>query len=280
MTRLAARRVRSDDDDSAVGTLYILHGFFGAGRNWASFARRLVELRPDWSAVLVDLRLHGDSRDLEGPHTMAAAADDVVALHEALREEGSVTAAPALIGHSFGGKVALEVTARLAPVPVQTWVIDSTPAAGGRGGSADRMLARLEASPSSFPDRDAAASWIAAGGFDEATARWMATNLERRGERWFWSLDDRGLRELLDDFAATDSWPVLESPPAASDIHFVRASTGSILAREHVERIHALIARGAPVALHELEGGHWLHVDNPDGLLALVADRLPRVQVP
>jgi hypothetical protein len=31
------------------------------------------------------------------------------------------------------------------------------------------------------------------------------------------------------------------------------------------------------VALHELEGGHWLHIDNPDGLLELVADRLPRL---
>src|SRR6201999_468457 len=52
--------------------LLVLHGIFGSGRNWGSIARRLVEARPEWGAVLVDLRLHGQSREGFGaPHTMA-----------------------------------------------------------------------------------------------------------------------------------------------------------------------------------------------------------------
>src|SRR4051812_24710793 len=42
--------------------LLVLHGIYGAGRNWGSIARRLVEARPEWGAVLVDLRMHGQSR--------------------------------------------------------------------------------------------------------------------------------------------------------------------------------------------------------------------------
>src|SRR5690606_3974496 len=109
---LATRTVRGTDDGRDGRRLYVLHGFFGQGRNWSSFARRLVELRPDWVVVLVDLRLHGDSLDLPGPHTLAAAAEDLVGLHEAAAagagnasdppEAGS--ARPALLGHSFGGK--------------------------------------------------------------------------------------------------------------------------------------------------------------------------------
>lgn len=272
MTSLAHEPVGAEGT-SGGPALYILHGFLGSGRNWMSFARRLVDLRSDWRAVLVDLRLHGESQDVDGPHSIAAAAGDLVDLVAALGP-GEPTA---VLGHSFGGKVALAATRRLAPTPVQTWIIDSTPAAGGEGSGADRLLARLEASPASFPDREAAVSWIIEGGFDEMTARWVATNLEHRCDDWAWGLDPDALRELLTDFATTELWEVVESAPPDASIHFVRATRGSILATDDAERIQRLAATGEPVALHELEGGHWLHTDNPGGLLELIAGRLPRL---
>ncbi|WP_420635235.1 alpha/beta fold hydrolase [Candidatus Palauibacter sp.] len=64
--------------------LYVLNGIYGTGRNWASFARRLVAGRPEWGAVLVDLRLHGHSRGFEPPHTLAACVHDLLGLSAAL----------------------------------------------------------------------------------------------------------------------------------------------------------------------------------------------------
>ncbi|HSM35677.1 MAG TPA: hypothetical protein VK837_04695, partial [Longimicrobiales bacterium] len=55
--RLAHERVVADGATPGAW-LYVLHGIYGAGRNWGSVARALVERRPDWGAVLVDLRGH------------------------------------------------------------------------------------------------------------------------------------------------------------------------------------------------------------------------------
>lgn len=270
MSGLARQRVRASDADDLAGRLLVLHGFLGAGRNWSSFAHRLVDLRPDWEVSLVDLRLHGDSLDVAPPHSVARAAEDVIAIADAA--DRSV----ALLGHSFGGKVALAALDRLRHPPVQGWVIDSTPSVSAGGGSASRMLERLESSPSDFPDRDSGVRWIMDGGFDEPTARWMATNLERSEEGFRWRLDPIGLRSLLDDFLATDAWSVLEDPPRGTEIHVVRARSSTILSPTDVERLERIAARGEPVELHELKGGHWLHIDNPDGLLDLLSRRLPR----
>ena len=81
--------------------LLVLHGIYGAGRNWGTIARRLADARPEWGAVLVDLRNHGQSRGFAGPHTIAASAADVDRLVEHLDLH-----AAAVLGHSFGGKVA------------------------------------------------------------------------------------------------------------------------------------------------------------------------------
>ena len=270
MSDLARELVRAPDATDPGGRLLVLHGFLGAGRNWSSFARRLVDLRPEWEVSLVDLRLHGDSLDVTPPHSLAAAADDVVEIADF--SDRSV----ALLGHSFGGKVALLALARMPASASQCWVIDSSPSVSAGGGSAARMLERLENSPPDFPDRDAGIRWIMDAGFDEATARWMATNLERAGDAFRWRLDAAGLRSLLDDFLATDAWSVLEDPPPGTEIHVVRARGSSIVSPADAERLGRIATRGEPVELHELEGGHWLHMDNPDGLLDLLSRRLSR----
>src|SRR5687768_4212315 len=91
-----------DTIGEAPRRLYVLHGIFGAGRNWASIARKLVRTRRDWSVRLIDLRQHGASQGFPAPHTLSAAAADVDYLARELNEQPA-----AVLGHSFGGKVAL-----------------------------------------------------------------------------------------------------------------------------------------------------------------------------
>jgi len=258
------------------GTLYVLHGFLGSGRNWTSLARRLVDLRPDWRTILVDLRLHGDSRGLSvpGPNNLTACAGDVLRLHDQLLQQDKPVA---LLGHSFGGKVALVATSAFRPPPVQTWIIDSTPAPSSREGSSSSMLDIVARSPEKFVSRNEAVAWVRSGGFDEPTARWMAMNLIRTRDHWTWQLDTPGLQELSGDFARADLWPVVDHPPQGADIRFVQAEHDSILSADAVARLEGIEGRGEEVTVTRLAGGHWIHVDNPDGLVKLLAAQLPRV---
>lgn len=242
-----------------------LHGVFGAGRNWRSVARRLVQARPEWGALLVDLRLHGASQAFAPPHTLAAAVADLRALVDALG-----VPVRAVLGHSFGGKVALLYAREHGADLEQAWMIDSTPASSVPGGSAWRMLEALRRVPATFPTRDAAVRAIEGEGFETGVAQWVSTNLASTDGEYRWRLDLDGIEALLRDFFRTDLWDVLEDPPGAAHIHVVKAIESSVLGEDACARIEQIGRRTGRVHLHRLAGGHWLNADNPEGVIELL----------
>ena len=246
--------------------MFILHGIYGAGRNWASFARQLAEVRPQWVAVLIDLRLHGHSRGFAPPHRLSSCVHDLVTLSDELGYRPD-----AILGHSFGGKVALMAAPALHPA--QVWVIDSTPSKRTPGGSAVRMLGILRRLPRSFDSRQDGVAALEGEGLSPPVAHWMATNLELRDGRFVWRFELSDMEALLDDFFRRDLWDVVESPPAGTEIHLVRASESDVMPPGELAR--ARTAAPERTHAHQLHGGHWLHQDNPAGLLELVAAELP-----
>lgn len=268
--RLATEEVRPDEGNPS-GWAHFLHGIFGAGRNWRSVARRLVEARPGWGGLLVDLRLHGGSREAPPPHTLEACADDLRATVEA-----GAPRPRALVGHSFGGKVALEAAGRAPEGLEQVWVLDSTPSAREPEGSAVEMLGALRRRTGPFADREEAVAALGEEGFPPRVGRWMATNLEETDDGLRWALDVDALAALLRDFFDRDLWRVIEEPPAGLEVHVVKAEGSDVMDEDEVRRVEEAAAGGAPVRLHRLEGGHWLNVSNPGGLLDLLQRRMPR----
>lgn len=271
MAELAASRV-TPEESAPSAWLYYLHGIYGAGRNWASVARGLARRRPDWGGLLVDLRLHGASRDFEPPHTLEACARD-------LRELAAGSAAPAppaaILGHSFGGKVAL-MLARDPPNSLrQLWIVDSTPAVRPPAGSAVRMLRAVREAPGPFATRDQAIETLESRGFDSRVATWMVTNLESGDGGMRWRLDPDEMEALLADFFRTDLWEVVEVPPAGLHLHFLAAEDSGVLAGEDAERIRRAGRETGRVHLHPVAGGHWLNDDNPDAVVDLLAAHLP-----
>jgi pimeloyl-ACP methyl ester carboxylesterase len=255
--------------------LVFLHGILGSGANWRTFARQIVAARPEWGALLVDLRLHGDSQDFAPPHTLGAAARDIVEAIPSL-PGGERTPIRGVLGHSFGGKVGIELARQLAqsangPLE-QLVVVDSTPGARPdfRGSSGVRHIVELLTQlPPEFPDRNAFTAWAEERGVSRPTAMWLAMNVRPvpNTTRFEFRLDISAIRTMMDDYFVQDLWPVIENPPGAMTTHVIAGGDSEVVDAADLDR-----ARKAPRATVDVipNAGHWVHVDAPDKLRELV----------
>lgn len=256
----------------AAHTGLLLHGILGSARNLRTLAAQLAQQLPGWRWLIVDLRGHGDSAGAPPPHTVQACVDDLAALCRALGVQPS-----AVIGHSFGGKVALEL-ARPGAAPAwpglrQIWALDTQPHLAAADetapGGALQTLQTLRAVPQPLAQRADVIRELTARGQPEAVAQWMTTNLVAAADGLRWRFDLDAIDALLASYFATDSWPCLRQPRGGIDVHLLRAGreprwTPALLA--------ALAAADHPrLHVHLLaDAGHWVHVDDLPGLLRIL----------
>jgi len=225
--------------------MLVLHGILGSGANWRTIARRMAEARPGWGFILVDLRAHGQSQDPPAPHTLAAAAEDLVRLGDQLRLN-----IRGVMGHSFGGK-------------------------GQRDQSSRRVLDVLMALPQPLASREAFFAHAQDHGLSRAITDWLAMNVRREGDVFRLRLDLAVLSTLLDDYFSADLWPVLEDPQSSAQLRVVLGGRSTTVPADARARLEALTARAPWLSVRVLEqAGHWVHVDDPDGLFAAVTELL------
>ena len=82
--------------------------------------------------------------------------------------------------------------------------------------------------------------------------------------RWRFNLD--GVEALLRDYAVTDCWPWLLSLGRRARVDVVQAGRDPRWTPEELGRF-AGVQR---LNLHRLETGHWVHVEDPEGLNRLL----------
>jgi pimeloyl-ACP methyl ester carboxylesterase len=268
----------------ALRRVLFLPGIFGRGSNLRTLARRFLEARPGWDAWLLDLRGHGASPKGTPSPSLAAAAADVTALCA-----WSAIPVAAIVGHSFGGKVALEILRQgflpilakdnQSTVPLShVMTLDSNP--GPRvpdptPDSAWSVLEMLQELPATFPSRTAFVEAVTARGHSRTLAQWLALSTEPApagGVRF--ALDLAELRALLLSYFAADLWPVVSEPPDSVRIHLVIGEHSTSYAPTDRARARELTARREQMTVDFLPTGHWVHTDDLDGLLQVMWTRI------
>nr|VDD57173.1 unnamed protein product [Brassica oleracea] len=289
---LAYEEVRtSSGDRKHESTALILHGLLGSGRNWRSFSRSLasslsVSSPSDWKMMLVDLRNHGRSTEVEGinpPHDLVNSAKDLADLVKA----SGWNWPDVVIGHSLGGKVALQFMqscargdyGQSASPPKQLWVLDSVPGevkAEQSDGEVEKVLMTLQSLPSPIPSRKWLVDHMVELGFSRSLSEWIGTNLKRSGDSETWAFNLDGAVQMFKSYRETSYWSLLENPPKETEISFVIAEKSDRWDQDTTTRLERIAKQrqsvsDGKVATHVLRNsGHWVHTDNPKGLLEIL----------
>ena len=238
--------------------LIILHGLFGSASNFRTLAKLYGE---KFSVFCLDLRNHGESPQ-DDDTSYDAMASDVV---EFMDDQDIDTAH--VIGHSMGGKVAMQlalthpervtklIVGDIAPVsypPHHVSVFDGLNAidlaAISSRGDAENVLKDYIAEP--------------------GVRLFLLSNLARRKDQGFyWRMNLPVLDAHYPDIAAAPT-----GTPFEKDCLFIRGELSDYIPDSFFPAIYKLF----PYAqIETLAGaGHWLHAEKPQDFTKLVMDFL------
>ncbi len=236
-------------------TLIFLHYFGGSGRSWREVS---ALLQSDFRCIALDARGFGDSDATPERWSVRRAADDVEALLQVL--EARDVRGFVLVGHSMGGKVALELAARrprylqalalLAPSPPTPEPME------------DSERARLLASHGQRDQVEETLNGILARPLPAAIfERCVQDSLRASAAAWRWWLE-AGSRE---DISARV--PQIEAATLVVAGAQDAAMTPQVLEREVVARIEG--ARLETIA----QAGHLLPLEAPREVARLIREQ-------
>ncbi|MDE2515955.1 MAG: alpha/beta fold hydrolase [Rhodospirillales bacterium] len=244
--------------DGAALPLVLLHGLFGAARNFGAVQRMLAAGPPGRHVLALDLRNHGGS-----PHdpamTYPGMAADVRATLDAMGL-GRV----ALLGHSMGGKVAMHLACAAPERIARLIVADIAPIAYPPRNR--RFAEALLALPLPQGLTRAAADAALAGSIADAGLRGFLLQNLALTPAPHWRI---GLAEITAALPAIEGWQAPEGPPYSGPALVLRGARSDYVPDEARTACRALLPAVRFAALKS--AGHWLHADDPAGFVASVA---------
>ena len=241
----------------------LLHGLFGAGGNLGALARVLAD---SYSVYSLDLPNHGRSgwMDQVSLARMAAAVRDWM--------QSQFIADAILIGHSLGGKVAMEL-ALTEPERVAVLVVaDIAPVE--YPAHHDDVLAALRAvQQRQCRSRAEAAEAMSEHLQEEGVIQFLLASLSRNPAGVYdWRFNLTGIQR---DYAALRAAP---GPGTAyvGPVLFVKGGASDYILPQHREQVLRLFPEAA---LKVMPGcGHWLHAEQPSRFNAIVQRFLARLR--
>lgn len=245
------------DERGAGPPLVVLHGLFGAKRNWASIAKALA---PRHRVLTVDLRNHGAS-PWDAVHDYPALAGDVA--HFIRTHVGGPAA---VLGHSMGGKAAM-VLALEEPGLVERLVIVDIAPAPSRTTLIDALRAMQQVPLAACTRRGDVDAALASTITDPAVRAFLVQNVTTGPHGLAWAVN---LEALERNFPAIVGFPdVAAGHTFTGPTLFVVGERSDYVRPEH----HAAIHRLFPAATVEVVtgAGHWVHAEAPDAFLGAVS---------
>ncbi|MFM2266725.1 MAG: hypothetical protein RL757_165 [Bacteroidota bacterium] len=238
----------------------VLHGLFGTLDNWQTIGRQLSET---YSVFLLDQRNHGRSPHSEGNFDYPMLADDLRNFMESQWLHGGAM----VVGHSMGGKVAMQFALSYPELVKKLVVIDMAPKAY-RGGHDDIFDALLSLDLFQVESRQQVEDYLMKKLENEVgTVQFLLKNLSRNnfpkvGEAQFeWKMNLKNLYQNYQNILK----PLQFEAPFLGETLFLRGGKSNYIKDSDLADTRKIFPNAHFVTI---EGaGHWVHADKPKELM-------------
>ena len=225
----------------------LLHGLFGRGSNLRGIARALG---PHFGVHSLDLPDHGRSPWIAAASLDAYAEEVSVWITANRIDEADV------IGHSLGGKVAMQLALNHAAQVRRLVVADIAPVQyPAQHAEILAVMARVQAGH--CQTRAAAEALLAEAIPEPGVRAYLLMSLTRGSVGYEWCLNLAGL---------TEGYPNLRAPPSGQQqcpapTLFLRGGKSGYITSDHLPEISRRFPHNRVQTVPD--AGHWLHVDQP-----------------
>ncbi|CAA0087638.1 Esterase YbfF [Zhongshania aliphaticivorans] len=251
-------RLHTEVSGSGSNNVVLLHGLFGSASNLLGVAR---SLEPYFTVIRMDLRNHGKSEHSD-QMDIPVMADDVVAAMDML----NISKAH-FLGHSLGGKVAMQVAITHPERTGRLIVADIAPVRYGRGHDAI-ITSLLALELRALKNREQADQALLKDVPEIAVRQFLLKNLMRDGkDGWAWRMNLPVIAELYDNLRDAPSSEIFGGPTL-----FIRGELSPYIRDEN--RV-PMMRQFPDMYLETIPGaGHWLHAEYPAIFNGLVGEFL------
>ena len=237
----------------------LIHGLFGSLDNLGLLARPLSE---QYRVISVDLRNHGASFH-SGEMSYPQQGAHVIALLDQLGLEQV-----ALVGHSMGGKVAMQV-AKQAPARVDRLVVADIAPVAYPHARHQNVFAGLNATLERLPQSRSEAEAILAEHIEIPGVRqFLLKSFTKTQAGWGWRFNVPALEH---NYASIMGWPDDQTRFEGQTL-FIKGGDSDYMQPQYTETVMAQF----PAAKARIIAGtgHWLHAEKPALFNKLVVDFL------
>lgn len=238
--------------------LVFLHGLFGMLDNWYGFAKGLSD---QYTCILIDQRNHGRSFHSEDMNYRLMAEDVQRLLDDNWIHETAV------LGHSMGGKTAMQLALDFPDLVTHLIVVDIAPARYLPSHQRE-FTAMEQLNPSMYKTRSDLRDALLVD-LDAVTTDFLLKNIARDETGFSWRLGLEGLQKNYEDLIQA---PTLLHDPYAGPGLFVKGGKSHYIQESHVNAINDLFTDARVVEI--AKANHWVHVDAAPELAGLVSSFL------
>jgi esterase len=237
--------------------LILLHGLFGSADNWGSIAKHFADTH---QVICVDMRNHGRSPHHDSQN-YSDMAEDLIELCDALNLDNID-----LLGHSLGGKVAMQFATQY-PERMDKLIVVDIAIRAYADAQTHLIEAMMAVDLSTMLNRSAVDQALTSTIQNTRVRQFLLMNLVKIDGLLQWRINLPALKA---------NYPLIRQAVCESAMYnkpclFIRGERSDYVQNDDIEHIktHFTLAQFA-----SLPTGHWVHAEQPQAFIELVAQFL------